>query len=135
MGKAYIFYPNGMLMKAYDDTFGDDINYYMDDVPGTYRLQYLVKLNFTELYAGVVDFAVDSFQFRNEILDASKENLEFIAEHFRKENPKKFRKKTDITFIGIHNRRGDHLDFQKEGGYVMLDPGYFLNVSVGIFLL
>ena len=42
MGKAYIFYPYGMLMKAYDDTFGDDINYYMDDVPGL--VQYLVKL-------------------------------------------------------------------------------------------
>ena len=79
------------------------------------------------MHAGVVDFAVDSFQFRNEILYASEENLQFIAEHFKKENPKKFRKKTDITFVGIHNRRGDHLDYQKEGGYVTLDPGYFLN--------
>ena len=23
-----------MLMKVYDNTFGEDINYYMDDVPG-----------------------------------------------------------------------------------------------------
>lgn len=84
------------------------------------------------MYAGIVDFTVDSFQFRQEFLDASKENLEFIGEHFRQENPKKFRKKTDITFVGIHNRRGDHLEFQKEGGYVMLDPGYFLNVSACI---
>ena len=117
-------------MKSYDDTFGEDINYSMDDVPG--RKQDLTKVYLTQLSsAGVVDFAVDSFQFRKEILDASKENLEFIAEHFRKANPKKFRKKTDITFVGIHNRRGDHLDYQKEGGFVMLDPGYFLNVRPG----
>ena len=119
-------------MKAYDDTFGDDINYYMDDVPGIGSNIWSSYTYLTELCAGVVDFAVNSFQFRNEILDPSKENLEFIAEHFRKENPKKFRKKTDITFVGIHNRRGDHLEFQKEGGYVMLDPGYFLNVSACI---
>ena len=42
MGKAYILYPNGMLMKTYDDTFGEDINYYMDDIPGT--MSYLTKL-------------------------------------------------------------------------------------------
>ena len=132
MGKAYILYPNGMLMKSYDDTFGEDINYYLDDVPG---LMQLSDILLSSVYAGIVDFAADSFQFRQEFLDASKENLEFIAENFRKENPKKFRKKKDITFVGIHNRRGDHLDYQKEGGHVMLDPGYFLNVSVGIFLL
>ena len=87
----------------------------------------------SSVYAGIIDFAVDSFQFRQEFLEASKENLQAIAENFRQENPKKFRKKKDITFVGIHNRRGDHLDYQKEGGHVMLDPGYFLNVSVGIF--
>ena len=86
----------------------------------------------SSVYAGIIDFAVDSFQFRQEFLEASKENLQAIAENFRQENPKKFRKKKDITFVGIHNRRGDHLDYQKEGGYVMLDPGYFLNVSAGI---
>ena len=34
-------------MKAYDDMFGEDINYYMDDIPG--RRQYLTELYFTEL--------------------------------------------------------------------------------------
>ena len=41
MGKAYILYPNGMQMKAYDDMFGEDINYYMDDIPG--KMQYLTR--------------------------------------------------------------------------------------------
>ena len=81
-------------------------------------------------FLGLVDFAVDSFTFRPEILAVSIENLEFIAEHYRRENKKKFRKRSDITFVGIHNRRGDHLEYQKEGGFIPLDPGYFLNVSV-----
>ena len=81
-------------------------------------------------FPGLVDFAVDSFTFRPEILAVSKENLEFIAEHYRRENKKKFRKRSDITFVGIHNRRGDHLEYQKEGGFIPLDPGYFVNVSV-----
>ena len=81
-------------------------------------------------FLGLVDFAVDSFTFRPEILAVSIENLEFIAEHYRRENKKKFRKRSGITFVGIHNRRGDHLEYQKEGGFIPLDPGYFLNVSV-----
>ena len=40
--------------------------------------------------------------------------------------PKKFRKKKDIVFVGIHQRRGDHLLYQEEGGIITLDAGYFL---------
>ena len=70
---------------------------------------------------------MNSFTFRQEILTVSQDNLEFMAEHYRENNRKKFRKKKDITFVGIHNRRGDHLDYQREGGFIPLDPGYFLN--------
>lgn len=128
VGKAYIFFPNGMLNEKYDDTFGEDLNYHMDDVPGDVVVGG-EDGNQDDPVSGLVDFAVDSFTFRPEILAVSQENLEFIAEHYRKKNPKKFRKKKSITFVGIHNRRGDHIDFQKEGGFIPLDPGYFLNVG------
>ena len=29
-------------------------------------------------------------------------------------------------FVGIHQRRGDHLLYQEEGGIITLDAGYFL---------
>ena len=107
-GKAYIFFPNGMLMKAFDDTFGDDFNYYPDDVPG------------------LVDFTVKSFTFRPFIRNASNRRLLEVSEDFKKRNPKKFKKRQDITFVGIHHRRGDHLQYQKEGGMKSLEPAYFL---------
>ena len=58
--------------------------------------------------------------------NASNGRLLEIAEDFRSRNPKKFKKKKDITFVGIHHRRGDHLQFQKEGGMKSLEPAYFL---------
>ena len=116
-------------MAVYDNTFGEDINYYMDDVPGEPSSD--SNDHFSSV-SGILDFAVDSFTFRKEILAVSQENLEFIAEHYRKQNIKKFRKKKDITFVGIHNRRGDHLEFQREGGFIPLDSGYFLNVSIRV---
>ena len=40
---------------------------------------------------------------------------------------KKRKKETQETlFIGIHNRRTDHLSLQREGGWVPLEAGYFL---------
>jgi len=48
-GKSFILYPNGFLMSSFDDTFGEDFQYYMDDIPG------------------LVDFTVKAFTFRKEI--------------------------------------------------------------------
>ena len=48
-----------------------------------------------------------------------------VAESSRKNNKKLFKREKDITFVGIHNRRTDHLEFQREGGYVPLEAGYF----------
>ena len=48
-GKSFILYPNGFLMSAFDDTFGEDFQYYMDDIPG------------------LVEFTVKAFTFRKEI--------------------------------------------------------------------
>ena len=49
-----------------------------------------------------------------------------IAADFKKNHPKKFKKRKDITFVGVHHRRGDHLFFQQEGDIPTLDVGYFL---------
>ena len=48
-----------------------------------------------------------------------------VAEDFKQINPKKFKKKQDITFVGIHHRRGDHLKFQIESGFKPLEAAYF----------
>ena len=31
-----------------------------------------------------------------------------------------------LVYVGVHNRRTDHLQYQAEGGWVSLQPGYFL---------
>ena len=107
-GKAYLLFPMGMTMETFDETFGEDLEYQMDDIPG------------------IIDFTLRSFTFKKVFRDRSEEILRNIGEHFRQENKKKFKKKQDITYVGIHNRRGDHLDFQKEAGYIPLEPGYFI---------
>ena len=33
-GKSLLMFPNGLLMAAFDETFGEDYIYHMDDVPG-----------------------------------------------------------------------------------------------------
>ena len=55
-----------------------------------------------------------------------------IAIDFQKNNTKKFKKRKDITFVGVHHRRGDHLLFQQEGDIATIDVGYFLE-SMEIF--
>ena len=32
----------------------------------------------------------------------------------------------NIVYVGVHNRRTDHLQYQAEGGWITLQPGYFL---------
>ena len=32
----------------------------------------------------------------------------------------------NIVVVGVHNRRTDHLQYQAEGGWITLQPGYFL---------
>ena len=31
-----------------------------------------------------------------------------------------------LVYVGVHNRRTDHLHYQAEGGWLTLQPGYFL---------
>lgn len=32
----------------------------------------------------------------------------------------------DLIYVGVHNRRTDHLQYQAEGGWREIQPGYFL---------
>ena len=105
-GKAYIFYPSGLLFTAFDKTIKEEFP--MDEVPG------------------MVDFTVRAFTFKKYFRDRSQAILDHVSKDFRKNNKKLFKKEKDITFVGIHNRRTDHLDYQKEGGFVPLQAGYFI---------
>ena len=49
VGKSFVMFPNGFLMTAFDETFGEDYGYHIDDVPG------------------IVDFTIEAFTFRDEI--------------------------------------------------------------------
>ena len=107
-GKSLLMFPNGFQMSAFDETFGEDYNYHLDDVPG------------------LLDTVIHSFTFRKKFSNPGKNVLTDIAHDYRMNNPKKFKNKKDITFVGIHQRRGDHLSFQEEGKIGHLSAGYFL---------
>lgn len=113
-GKALLMFPNGLLMSAFDETFGEDYSYHMDDVPG------------------LLDNVINAFTFREQFSNPARAVLKTIAHHYRQNNPKKFRKKKDITFVGIHQRRGDHVSFRDEGNIDELGASYFLE-SMEIF--
>ena len=38
----------------------------------------------------------------------------------KKKEKKKANQKADFTFVGIHNRRGDHIQYQKEVSFTQL---------------
>ena len=82
-GKAYLLFPMGMTMETFDETFGEDLEYFIDDVPG------------------IIDFTIKSFTFKKVYREKSSETLKKIGEHFKQENKKKFKKRQDVTFVGI----------------------------------
>ena len=109
-GKALLMFPNGIRMSAFDKTFGEDFNYHMDDVPG------------------LLDTVKNAFTIRREFRDHSKSVLTDIANDYRRNHPKKFKfkNKKGITFVGIHQRRGDHVSFREEHNINELGASYFL---------
>ena len=109
-GKALLMFPNGIRMSAFDKTFGEDFNYHMDDVPG------------------LLDTVKNAFTIRREFREHSKSVLMDIAYNYRRNHPKKFKfkNKKNITFVGIHQRRGDHVSFRKEHNIDELGTSYFL---------
>ena len=66
----------------------------------------------------------EHFQFENNFINWGFEVLARIEKDFRRR--KKLKKKKKVTFVGIHNRRGDHIQDQVKKGVGELFPGYFL---------
>ena len=69
-GKAYIFYPSGLLFTAFDKTITEEFP--MDEVPG------------------MVDFTVRAFTFKKYFRDRSQAILNHVSKDFRKNNKKLF---------------------------------------------
>ena len=46
------------------------------------------------------------------VLSGAKRN--FIEKEKEKKRKKKANRNPEVTFVGIHNRRGDHIQYQKE---------------------
>ena len=42
MGKSLMFFPQGFMMSHFDGIFGEDVDYYPDDVPGI--IDHVVKI-------------------------------------------------------------------------------------------
>ena len=108
-GRAFILYPFGLTLNKLDGLFGKYLNYHMEDIPG------------------IMDFTLNSFVFKKKFRETSQTILTSVARAFREQNPKKFRKRQDVTFVGVHHRRGDHIALQKESKLLQLGPGYFLD--------
>ena len=107
-GRAFILYPFGLSLYKIDG-FGKYENHHIEDVPG------------------LMDFTLNSFVFKKDFRDTSHTILSAIAQAFRRQNPRKFQKRQDITFVGVHHRRGDHIGLQRESKMDLLGPGYFLD--------
>ena len=105
-GKAYIFFPAGFLFSTFDDMFDEDSP--LDTVPG------------------LMEFTIKSFQFKKIYVDKCQDHLHLIKNKIKKRRKNKIK---DVLFIGIHNRRSDHLHLQKEGGWITLEAGYFIEVG------
>ena len=113
-GKAYLFYPIGMTMRAVDNVFGEDIDFTMDDVPGLINFTLNAFTFRYDVFSFFYSFSSYTFHHRQQYQEEAHSILASFASTFRSRNPGKFKKKKEVIFVGLHNRRGDHIDFQKE---------------------
>ena len=70
-----------------------------------------------------------AFTLKQHFIDAAKKTFDKILGDFKKKRKKgksKKKMKSDLTVVGIHSRRTDHLAFEAEKNYVPLKPSYFL---------
>merc|ERR1712183_582806 len=81
-GRAFILYPFGLTLHKLEGVFGKYLNYHLEDIPG------------------IMDFTLNSFVFKKKFRESSQEILTSVARAFRQQNPKKFKKRQDITFVG-----------------------------------
>ena len=71
---------------------------------------------------GLIDFALKSFTFKPFYTDQAAATIRRISAKMRGSSGPP----GDLLYVGVHNRRTDHLQYQREGGWVPLQPGYFL---------
>ncbi|XP_023345764.1 uncharacterized protein LOC111714792 [Eurytemora carolleeae] len=125
-GRALILFPVGYSHAKWYDRFHHD--------------------NPWDTYPGLLDFALKSFKFKKfyreqaeaSLLEIKKDFLSKRKEQDRAKNKKKKKKKIlegekeksknedEVVFVGIHNRRTDHLKFQKDVGFIPVKTSYFL---------
>ena len=109
----------------------------------------LTAFLFSPLVPGLEDELAKAFTFKKVHRDAAEKTmarvLENLAEHKAmqeaakkkqtgkkptddgaKKKKKKKKKKPELTFIGIHSRRTDHLAYEKERGKVALRVSYYI---------
>ena len=136
------------MLSSLDDEFGEDLGLSLDDVPGLvdftlrhpYTLFFSVKHQprFEDRWPSKV-VLFRSFVFRPEylrmaslVLSRAKELFAEKENKMRKKETKMRKKerqrKSQTTFVGIHNRRGDHIQYQKEVKYYPLSLMYIVNV-------
>ena len=108
------------MLSSLDDEFGEDFGLSLDDVPGllNFTLRY-----FRKKWEFANFFATRAFVFRPEyqrvaqlVLNRAKKDK--FEKEKRKKRKKKSTQKLDVTFVGIHNRRGDHIQYQKEVNFL-----------------
>ena len=121
-----------LTLSSMDDEFGEDLGLSLDDVPDlvnfTLRhirnIRKLLNLRYlaanrqnSYLYFPTKFFPIRAFVFRPEYQKVAQLVLSRARRDFREKQKKKRKKKKkpdEVTFVGIHNRRGDHIQYQKE---------------------
>ena len=133
VGRALLLYPAGYSHTKWWDRFHHD--------------------NPFDSFPNLVNFTIHSFKIKEVFNDKAQEVLKNIGQEFlskrhkkskkgKKENLKEKRGKektktsgkkemrtSELVYVGIHNRRTDHLQYQQEVGFTSLEPSYFLQGS------
>ena len=74
----------------------------------------------------MTDFALKTFTLKPQYSRVAQLCLSKIAEQYYKDNPTRINSLHPLTFVGVHHRRGDHLQLQQELG-VGVGVKYFLS--------
>ena len=95
---------------------------------------------FTTPAPGLIEALEQSFRVKKEFLKSAEETLsKIVTKHLEKQKEEKSKKKKkkskkskNLTFIGIHSRRTDHLAFEKVKGNNPLKVSYYLE-AMGMY--
>lgn len=62
----------------------------------------------------------------NEIITEYEANQEKLRKLKKKSKKSKKKKSKNLTFVGIHARRTDHIAYERERGMPSIQPSYYL---------